>query len=125
MTTPPGCTRWVIADGYIPEGRDPDPRFDSHETACILNAGGQTVQVTIHLYFADRDPLGPFQVMIPAHRTLHLRFNDLYDPVAVPRGTDFAAVFDSDAPVVVQHTRLDSRDPRLALLSTIAYPAAQ
>jgi hypothetical protein len=27
----------------------------------------------------------------------------------------------STEPVVVQHTRLDSRDPRIALLSTIAY----
>jgi hypothetical protein len=30
-------------------------------------------------------------------------------------------VFFSDVPVVLQHTRLDSRRPALALLSTIAF----
>jgi hypothetical protein len=31
-----------------------------------------------------------------------------------------ASVFESDVPIVVQHTRLDSRQPALALLSTTA-----
>jgi hypothetical protein len=30
----------------------------------------------------------------------------------------------ADVPVVVQHTRLDTRQPALALLSTMAYPVA-
>jgi hypothetical protein len=32
-------------------------------------------------------------------------------------------VIDSDQPIVVQHTRLDSRRKKLALLSTMAFPA--
>ena len=58
---------------------------------------------------------------MPAKRTLHLRFNDLEDPEPIPRDTDYATVLMSTEPVVVQHTRLDSRDARVALLSTIAY----
>jgi len=54
-------------------------------------------------------------------RTLHLRFNDLSDPQPIPRDTDYASVFESDTPVIVQHTRLDSRRAVLALLSTVAY----
>ena len=38
----------------------------------------------------------------------------------MPVDTDDASVIESDQPVVVQHTRLDSRQPALALLSTIA-----
>jgi len=38
----------------------------------------------------------------------------------IPRDTDYASVFESDAPIVVQHTRLDSRRAELALLSTVA-----
>jgi hypothetical protein len=30
-------------------------------------------------------------------------------------------VFESDIPIVVQHTRLDSRKAEIALLSTMAY----
>ena len=47
--------------------------------------------------------------------------NDLTDPEPVPRGTDYACLVESSVPIVVQHTRLDSRQPANALLSTIAY----
>lgn len=36
--------------------------------------------------------------------------------------TDYASVIQSDVPIVVQHTRLDSRQSENALLSTIAFP---
>ncbi|MBA3619974.1 MAG: sensory rhodopsin transducer, partial [Acidothermales bacterium] len=57
-------------------------------------------------------------------RTLHQRFNDLQDPAPVPLDTDYASVIDSDVPIVVQHTRLDSRQAENALLSTVAYPVS-
>jgi hypothetical protein len=118
-----GKLHWAIAEGYIPpdstDGQD--RRFLSHETACILNAGEREAQVRITLYFADREPVGPYKVTVGARRTLHLRFNDLRDPAPVPRDTDYSSVFESDVPIVVQHTRLDSRKEALALLSTIAY----
>jgi hypothetical protein len=60
---------------------------------------------------------------VPARRTRHVRFNDLREPAEIPRDTDFATLIESDVPIVVQHTRLDSRQTELALLSTIAYPA--
>lgn len=92
----------------------------SHETVCLLNAGPQTTSVEIWLYFSDRAPQGPYQRSVPAERTLHLRFNELDDP-PVPRNTDFASVIVSELPIVVQHSRLDSRQPPHALLSTVGY----
>lgn len=119
-----GKTHWAIAEGYIPPGGTGggDPRFESHETACILNANDRDAKVAITLYFSDRDPVGPYEVAVPARRTVHLRFNDLAEPAPVPRDTDYSSVFESDLPIVVQHTRLDSRKQALALLSTVAYP---
>lgn len=117
-----GERRWAIAEGYIPSGgTETDPAFISHETVCILNANDQDAHVELTLFFTDREPVGPYRVVVPAQRTLHLRFNDLNDPEPVPRDTDYASVIESDVPVVVQHTRLDSRRPGMALLSTIAY----
>lgn len=55
-------------------------------------------------------------------RTLHVRFNDLQSNNPVPRDTDYASVIESDVPIVVQHTRLDSRQAENRLLSTFAYP---
>ena len=120
-----GKKTWVIGEGYIPsESHGPKPQFESHETACILNTGEQDAHVEIRIYFSDRDPVGPYQVTVPAQRTRHVRFNDLSDPEPVPRDTDYASVLTSDVPVVVQHTRLDSRQSENALLTTVAYPVS-
>lgn len=117
-----GKTTWAIAEGYIPpESHGPTPTMLSHETACLLNSGDRDAHVAITVYFADREPAGPYRVTVPARRTLHLRFNDLRDPESVPRGTDYSSVIQSDVPIVVQHTRLDSRQAEEALLSTLAY----
>jgi len=117
-----GRTKWVIPEGYIPsESHGPAPAMLSHETACLLNAGDHDANVTVTIYFADSEPCGPYRVMVPARRTLHLRFNDLEDPAPIPRDTDYSSVIESDEPIVVQHTRLDSRQAEEALLSTIAY----
>ena len=119
-----GRTRWAIAEGYIPEwSHGPAPEFTSHETACMLNANDEDAHVEITIYFSDRDPVGPYRVVVPARRTKHVRFNDLKDPAPIPRGTDYASVIVSDLPIVVQHTRLDSRQADNALITTIAYPA--
>jgi hypothetical protein len=62
-------------------------------------------------------------VTVPAKRTKHVRFNELQDPEPIPHDTDYASLIESDVPIVVQHTRLDSRQDANALLSTIAYPS--
>ncbi|HEY7661716.1 MAG TPA: sensory rhodopsin transducer [Xanthobacteraceae bacterium] len=117
-----GRRRWAIAEGYIPsESAFSDRALVSHETACILNAGDRDAHVQITIFFADRDPVGPYRVTVGARRTLHMRFDDLNDPRPVPRDTDYASVFESDVAIVVQHTRLDSRRAEIALLSTVAY----
>jgi hypothetical protein len=117
-----GRRRWAIAEGYIPsESAFRDRALVSHETACILNAGDRDARVEITILFADREPVGPYRVTVGARRTLHLRFNDLEDPAPVPRDIDYASIFVSDVPIIVQHTRLDSRRAELALLSTMAY----
>ncbi len=119
-----GKKRWVIAEGYIPGwSKGPEPQFTSHETACILNTGDTDAHVQITIFFKDKEPVGPYRVTVPARRTLHLRFNNLNDPAPIPKDTDYSSVFESDVPVVVQHTRLDSRQDANALLSTIAYGA--
>ncbi len=117
-----GRTRWAIAEGYIPAySHGTEPQLNSHETACLLNASDADAHIVITIYYSDREPAGPYRVTVPARRTQHLRFNDLTDPEPIPRGTDYASVIESDVPIVVQHTRLDSRQADTALLSTIAF----
>ena len=121
---PIGRKRWSIAEGYIPsQSSFSDRALISHETACILNAADQDAHVTVTVFFADCEPV-VYRVAVPARRTLHLRFNDLEDPAPVPRDTDFSSVFESDVPIIVQHTRLDSRHAEVSLMSTTAYADA-
>jgi hypothetical protein len=118
-----GKKRWAIPEGYIPSlSTGPEPEMLSHETACILNAADRPANVQITIYFKDRDPAGPYKVTVPAKRTLHLRFNDLKSPEKVPLDTDYASIFESDVPIIVQHTRLDSRQAANALMTTMAFP---
>ena len=121
---PLGHKRWAIAEGWIPsQSSFSDPALMSHETACLLNAGDQAAHVRISVFYVDREPV-IYRVTIPARRTLHLRFNDLTDPEPIPRDTSYSSVFESDQPLVVQHTRLDSRRAEVSLLSTTAYAEA-
>lgn len=113
---------WAIPEGYIPAwSNGPAAEFTSHEAACILNTGDEEAQVELTIYFADRDPAGPYVIRIGPKRTLHLRFNELKNPESIPLGTSYSSVFLSNVPIVVQHTRLDSRQSENALLTTIAY----
>ncbi|MGI8999968.1 MAG: sensory rhodopsin transducer [Candidatus Limnocylindria bacterium] len=124
MRDPIGRLRWAIAEGWIPSGSTgPAPDMTSHETASLLNVSDADAHVTITVYFADREPAGPYRLTVPARRTVHQRFNDLSDPEPVPRDTPYASLIESDVPIVVQHTRLDSRQAENALLSTIAFAA--
>ena len=125
MDNPPGARLWAIAEGYIPgDSTGPEPEMTSHETACLLNATDRDADVRITLYFSDREPVGPYRLTVPARRTRHVRFNDLDDPEPVPRGTDYASIIEASVPIVVQHTRLDSRQAENALLSTMAFPVS-
>lgn len=113
---------WAIAEGYIPGwSHGPAPAFTSHEAACILNAGDREANIELIIYFADRPPAGPYKINVPAERTLHLRFNNLADPEKIPLETPYSSLFVSDVPVVIQFTRLDSRQEANALITTIAY----
>jgi hypothetical protein len=118
-----GKKQWAIAEGYIPAwSHGPEPEMTSHETACLLNATTEDAEVEIMIFFSDREPVGPYRISVAAQRTKHVRFNDLHDPEPIPRGVDYACAIKSNVPIVVQHTRLDSRQAETALITTIAFP---
>jgi hypothetical protein len=124
MTRPIGRTHWAIADGYIPSySHGPEPQLLSHETLCILNTSDAAAEISLTLYFATREPAGPYRLAVPPCRTLHVRTGELEVPEPVPRETDYAMLLESNVPVVVQHTRLDSRQSENALMSSLAYAA--
>jgi hypothetical protein len=124
VNKPVGKRTWAIAEGYLPGwSQGPEPEMASHETLCILNTGAETARITLTVFFADREPVGPYRLEVPGRRTRHVRFDDLETPERIPRETDYAALVESTVPIVVQHTRLDSRQAANALFSTVAFGA--
>jgi hypothetical protein len=120
-----GARRWAIADGYIPEwSQGPAPELTSHEAACILNAGTLPANVRLTVFFEDRDPV-EYSLTVAPRRTLHQRLEDLTEPEPIPSGLGYSYMVDADVPIVVQHTRLDSRQAANTVISTIAYPARE
>src|SRR5438270_6934548 len=104
-----GRRRWAIPEGYIPsESSYSDRELVSHETACILNAADRDAHVTLTIFFADGEPVGPYRVTGAARRMLHLRFNDLDVPKRIPGDIDYASVYDSELPIIVKQPQLDA-----------------
>ena len=117
-----GRTTWVIADGWVPPtSTGEDPALISHEAACILNAGAEDTRVIFTIFFTEREPISSIEVVIPARRILHQNLQSI-PGVTIAKGTDYCVLIESDKPIVVQHTRLDSRQAANAIMTTIAFP---
>ena len=118
-----GHTTWVIPEGYIPsKSTGPEPQMTSHDSLAILNTGDSSAEIDVTIYYTDREPVGPYHVTADPRRSLHVRINNLTEPEPVPLATEYSILVKSSVPVVVQYTRLDSRQAENALLSVMAYP---
>lgn len=116
-----GKRTWYVPDGYLPA--DSSHEVESHEAACLLNAGDEDAHVCFTFFFADRQPIGPVQIVLGARRTRHVRLDDpaAIGGVELPRGVPYAYAVESDVPVVLQHSRLDTSAGGYALFTTMAY----
>ena len=117
-----GAKVWLIADSFLPDQSTGDMK--SHEAACVLNLNRRPAKLKITVYFEDREPLKGLEAVCPAERTAHVRLNSLKNRKGegIPLAKPMAYMVESNVNVVVQHTRLDTSQTALALMTTIAYP---
>lgn len=105
-----GQRRWAIAAGYIPaRGCGEEPLFTPRNGLCLLNTGDDAASVRVMVVYAQHDPVGPFRLVVAPRRVRHLRVNDLIFPEAVRLEERYGLWIDSDRPVVVQFTAMDTR----------------
>jgi hypothetical protein len=116
-----GRHRWFVPDAYLPG--DSSHGVESHESACLLNTAGRAAVVGLTFYFEDREPVGPVEVVVGGRRTVHVRLTDAaaLGGVELPRDVPFAYAAESDVPVVLQHSRLDTSAGGYTLATTVAY----
>jgi hypothetical protein len=115
-----GKRKWFVPDAFLPSAST--GAAVSHEAACLLNVSETESRVRFTFFFEDRDPLGPVEVTLGARRTWHVRLDDpsALEGLDLPRDVPYAYAVESDVPIVVQHSRLDT-SAGYALFTTIAY----
>jgi hypothetical protein len=117
-----GAKAWLIADSYLPE--QSTGGMQSHESICVLNLGRRPARLKITVYFEDRKPLTGLEAECPPERTVHVRLEKIKNRRGemLPVGKPMALMVESNVKVVVQHTRLDTTQPALALMTTLGFP---
>lgn len=112
---------WYVPDAFLPA--DSSHGVISHESACLLNIAERDARITFTFFFEDREPIGPVELRLEARRTRHIRLNDssVLGGLELPLGVPFAYSVESDVPVVLQHSRLDTSAGAYTLFTTIAY----
>jgi hypothetical protein len=113
---------WMIPDNYLHSVSLNDQI--SHEAVCVLNTSDTDAEISLTLYFEDRDALPGFSAVCKAGRTNHIRLDKIVSEKGekIPRDTPYAILVESSAPIVVQYSRLDTSAVEMALMTTIAYP---
>jgi len=119
-----GRHRWAVSAGWIPlRSNGVEPAFTSRDQISLLNTGPRPAEVSLTLFHDDRDPVGPYRLVVPPRRMRRVRINDLIDPEAPPLDQAYGVVIDAAAPIVVQFTRQDTTARTAAGLAALAFPA--
>jgi hypothetical protein len=127
MSKGEGAKVWLIPDGYLATPPGDGKPYQSHEAICVLNTGTEEAHIKLDFYFEDREPIKDVSITVGAERTFHIRLDkpDHLDGVQLPLDVPYAIRIRSDVPIIVQHSRLDTTQANLALMTTIAYPIAR
>ncbi|HZG56656.1 sensory rhodopsin transducer [Paenibacillus sp.] len=121
MSLSKGHTLWYIPDGYIPPVST--GTLISHESICVLNANAEAANLSITIFFEDRDPLEDVAVRVEGRRTAHVRTSTLErDGQSIPVGVPYAMEVRSDVPIIVQYSRMDATQPANTLATTMGFP---
>lgn len=119
MTT---ATTWIVPDGWMPPHGD--GLVLGHEAICLLNRGDRDADVTLTFYYEDAEPDRVSGLGCAAQRTRHIRLDRPEELAGYELAAErpYALAIESDVPITVQHTRVDTRQTALTLMSVMALP---
>lgn len=103
-----GKKTWIFADGDLPPQGNEEPL--GHEALMVLNTSDKDANISLDLYFEDKDPELGVALKVPAKRVNCFRMDFPLGEhgVKIPFG-QYALVVNSDVPVIVNFGRLDRR----------------
>ena len=117
-----GARVFIIPDGFLPRGGE---GIDSHEAICVRNSGTETAHLVVTAYYADRPPAHSAPIPVPGERDVHLHLDAPAElgGLSIPQETPYGLRISSDRPVVLQHSRMDTRLGGMALFTTMGFVA--
>jgi hypothetical protein len=120
-----GKKTWLIPDTFLDSVSKNGSV--SHEAICVINTSDVDADIKLTLFFEDREARTDFSSHCQAMRTHHIRMDKLRnaDGQPIPRDTPYAVLLESNTPLVVQYSRLDTSAAEMALMTTIAYPVEE
>lgn len=117
-----GKKTWCFPGGFIPvESSGKEPEMLSKDEISILNTTNKEALVEITIFYSDQEPVTGYKIKIAAERVRQFRVNDLIDPHAIPLGVSYAAIFESNVPVMIQWSKQITSDGKLGIMGSMAY----
>ena len=116
-----GKKTWLIPDTFLNSVSKNDQL--SHEAICVINTSDIDAQIKLTLFFEDREVDASFVSQCKACRTHHIRMDKIRNAegLGIPHDIPYAVLIESNTPIVVQYSRLDTSRSEMALMTTIAY----
>jgi hypothetical protein len=114
-----GMKVWYFPDGELPPPGD-EP-MKGHESVILLNDNDCDANVSMTLFFVDRDPIEGIHITVPKKRVKCIRMDhpEELGGVVIPLETQYAIKLESDTPIVAQYGRLDTRQVKMAFYTTM------
>ena len=110
---------WFFPDGDLPQpGNGP---LKGHESLVLLNPNDRDAQVTITVYYPDREAEQAPPQSVAARRVRCFRIDEGIGGYKIPFG-QYALKIESTAPVICQIGRMDVSQPNLAYYTVMGYP---
>jgi len=108
---------------FFPDGDLPNPgaaELIGHESLVLVNPNETDAQITLTVYFTDRDPVVLDAGVTCAQRVRCIRTNQPIAGFQIPFG-QYAIKVESSVGVVAQIGRMDVTQPNLAYYTTMGF----
>ena len=112
---------WIIPDCELPHPGEGVAK--GHESVIIVNDSNEDAEISVKLFFTDKDAYEDIKWTVKAGRVRCFRMNNLTDMCGfkVPFETQYAMKLTSNTNIVVQYGRLDNTQANLAFYTTLGY----
>ena len=116
-----GKKNWIIPDCELPQ--EGEGVAKGHESVIIVNDSDVDAEISVSIFFTDKDPHTDIKWSVGAKRVKCFRMNNIEHMCGfkVPFETQYAMKVSSNTPIVLQYGRLDNTQSNMAFYTTLGY----